>query len=254
MPDVVLLYEASCPNVGVARANLARALVETGLGGSWRELDVDGPNTPATWRVMGSPTVLVDGVDVADGTAAAGATCRLYEEQGRTVRAPSVERLVARLRAHATKSEASVACSSSSARSLAPLAAGGLLATFPGLGVALLPNVLCPACWPAYAALLSPLGLSFLMRSQYLLPLTMALLVVATFAIGFRARARRGYGPAVLAAISATVLLVAKFGLDASFAVFAATGAFAAAAVWNAWPVRRSTACATCVAGSSQPS
>src|SRR5260370_27513328 len=47
----------------------------------------------------------------------------------------------------------------------------GLLA-FPGIGVSLLPKLMCPACWPAYAAVLSSVGLGFLISTTYLLPLT----------------------------------------------------------------------------------
>jgi mercuric ion transport protein len=36
----------------------------------------------------------------------------------------------------------------------------GLLA-LPGVGVSLLPKLTCPACWPAYAGLLSSVGLGF---------------------------------------------------------------------------------------------
>jgi hypothetical protein len=99
MRDVVLLYERSCPNAAEARANLLRALSLAGVQASWREVDVDAKDTPAHWRAFGSPTILVDGVDVDDGVPAGGATCRLYEEGGRRTRSPSVDRIVARLRA-----------------------------------------------------------------------------------------------------------------------------------------------------------
>jgi mercuric ion transport protein len=51
----------------------------------------------------------------------------------------------------------------------------GLLA-IPGVLASLLPALACPLCWPAYAALLSALGLGFLTSSTYLLPLTGVLL------------------------------------------------------------------------------
>jgi hypothetical protein len=84
------------------------------------------------------------------------------------------------------------------------------------------------------------------MQSRYLLPLTIALLALATFAIAFRARTRRGYAPAIVAAVAATSLLIAKFVLDSTPATYAATGAFAAAALWNAWPIRRAAPCSAC--------
>jgi hypothetical protein len=36
------------------------------------------------------------------------------------------------------------------------------LLAVPGIGLSLLPKIACPACWPAYAGLLSSLGLGFL--------------------------------------------------------------------------------------------
>jgi|GEM_PF-2330127 len=35
------------------------------------------------------------------------------------------------------------------------------------------PQGRCPACWPAYAGVLSALGLGFLLESAYLLPMVM---------------------------------------------------------------------------------
>ncbi len=47
----------------------------------------------------------------------------------------------------------------------------GLLA-LPSVGVSILPKLACPACWPAYAGLLSSVGLGFLISTVYLLPLS----------------------------------------------------------------------------------
>src|SRR6266852_2234551 len=64
------------------------------------------------------------------------------------------------------------------------------LMTLPGVGAAILPKLACPACWPAYAALLSSVGLGFLISTVYLLPLPVALLSLALGAIAFRAKQR----------------------------------------------------------------
>jgi hypothetical protein len=244
MPDVVLLYERSCPNVRAARASLMRAFSAAKLPAQWREVDVDAPDTPAEWRAFGSPTVLVDGMDVGDGTRAEGAACRLYDDRGRLVRAPAVDRIAASLRAYFVR----VAPPSKPARRSGLRTA---LAALPGVGIALLPKLACPACWPAYAAVLSALGLGFLMHSRYLLPITIALLALATFAIGFRARARRGYAPAIIAAVAAVAIVLAKFVLDSDSLTYGATAIFASAAIWNAWPVRKAAACPACVSEST---
>src|SRR5262245_11422434 len=63
----------------------------------------------------------------------------------------------------------------------------------PGVGVALLPKLVCPLCWPAYAGLLSSLGLGFLVSTVYLLPLTAAFLALAVGSLAFRASRRHGF-------------------------------------------------------------
>lgn len=69
----------------------------------------------------------------------------------------------------------------------------GLLA-LPSVGVSMLPKLACPACWPAYAGLLTSVGLGFLISAAYLLPLTAAFLVLALGAMLFKPKERRGYG------------------------------------------------------------
>lgn len=48
--------------------------------------------------------------------------------------------------------------------------------TGPNIGVSFLPKLACPACWPAYAGLLSSVGLGFLIKTAYLLSLTIGFL------------------------------------------------------------------------------
>jgi hypothetical protein len=69
------------------------------------------------------------------------------------------------------------------------------LAMIPGVGISLLPKLTCPFCWPAYAGLLSSVGLGFRISAEYLLPVTAAFLVVAVGALALRANQRHGYWP-----------------------------------------------------------
>lgn len=87
------------------------------------------------------------------------------------------------------------------------------LATLPGIGVSLLPKLMCPMCWPAYAGLASALGLGFLISAKYLLPLTIAFLAVTGVALGFRALQHHGYGPLWLGLVTAGIILTGKFYL-----------------------------------------
>jgi len=108
----------------------------------------------------------------------------------------------------------------------------------PGVGVSLLPKLACPFCWPAYAGLLSSVGLGFLISTKYLLPVTAAFLVLSVGALAFRARGRHGYGPFALGLFAAAGVLVGKFLWESNPAIYAAVGFLVIASVWNAWPVR----------------
>src|SRR5712691_29687 len=79
MLTVELLYDTNCPNVKDARAQLLRALAATGLSPHWQEWDRGAPESPSRVRAYGSPTILVNGQDVANASPSAGADCcRLY--------------------------------------------------------------------------------------------------------------------------------------------------------------------------------
>jgi len=75
---VQLLYFPGCPHVDQARAVLAEALAGLADKAVVHEVDVTAATTPAELRDWGSPTILIDGRDVAGGTPT-GAGCRLYE-------------------------------------------------------------------------------------------------------------------------------------------------------------------------------
>lgn len=110
------------------------------------------------------------------------------------------------------------------------------LLTAPGVGVALLPKLICPLCWPAYAGIVSSLGLGFLIGTTYLLPLTAGFLAVSVSALGFRARQRRGYGPLWIGIIAAMVVLVGKFQLESAATGYAGIALLVVASLWNVRP------------------
>src|SRR5689334_5974794 len=51
--------------------------------------------------------------------------------------------------------------------------------TIPGIGVALLPKLACPFCWPLYSGIVSSVGLGFLISTKYLLTPTITCLMIA---------------------------------------------------------------------------
>ena len=67
--EITLLYDPDCPNVELARKNIRQALTELSLPANWREADISEPQTRERLKMSGSPTILVNGVDVADASS-----------------------------------------------------------------------------------------------------------------------------------------------------------------------------------------
>lgn len=112
-------------------------------------------------------------------------------------------------------------------------------------GVAALPVLTCPACWPLYAGLLSALGLGFVDYTPYLLPVTGILLVVSLVPLAWKAQRRRGYKPLIAGVLSAALILSGKFWIDNPALFYVGIGFLLAASIWNIWPVKAS-ACPAC--------
>lgn len=91
---VQLLSFRGCPNVEPARAALRQALAAESIDVPIEELDVEAPDAPQWARGWGSPTILIDGKDVAGLERAEGSACRLYVDG-----APTVEAIRARIAA-----------------------------------------------------------------------------------------------------------------------------------------------------------
>lgn len=96
---VELVYDRDCPNVPAARAQLLRAFNVVGLAPLWREWDVRQADVPVHARGYGSPTILVDGADVAGGEpAGTDVCCRIYAGHSGPRGVPPLAQIVAALR------------------------------------------------------------------------------------------------------------------------------------------------------------
>jgi hypothetical protein len=117
----------------------------------------------------------------------------------------------------------------------------------PGITASLLPKLMCPACWPAYAGIVSALGLGFLISTKYLLALTVVFLAISVTALAFRSSSRCGLGPFWIGLIAAVVILIGKFGLDSNYMTYTGIGLLISASLWNSWPYRAEPgSCETC--------
>ena len=126
------------------------------------------------------------------------------------------------------------------------------LAVLPSVGISLLPKLTCPMCWPAYAALLTTIGLGFLISARYLFLVTAVFLLFSVAALAFRAKERRGYGPAVIGLAAASAILFGKFSLDSRPAMYAGLGLLVATSIWNGWPRPVADSCPQCAPGGTE--
>lgn len=240
--QVELIYDPDCPNAQRAREVLLQAFAGAAMTPSWTEWDRTSQKSPSHVRRHGSPTILVNGRDVAEHAQAECAdACRIYGYDAKGVRrVPPVASIVGALRSN-----------------------GGLtlqarpnnrskwwpsLSSLPGVGAALLPVGGCPACWPVYSGVLAAFGITFLLNSAYLFWISSALLCLALFALAYGAGSRRGYLPFILGTVSAGVVLFFKFARAFDPLVYVGLLGLVVSALWNAWPKRQSTlgACPRC--------
>jgi hypothetical protein len=173
----------------------------------------------------------VSGRDVSKNESAADRHCRIYRDrEGRLCRTPDLEDIARALQQRG---------SSDGARS----GWGSLAATAPAIGFALLPKLTCPACWPAYAGLVSALGLGFVDYTPYLFPLTAVFLAVTLGALGYRANRRRGYGPLWVGVAASLIVIASKFVFDSDLALYSGIGFLVGASLWNSWPANALKCC-----------
>ena len=93
---VQLLTFPGCPNADAACRVLEAALERVGLAPEFEVINVHDPATAAELQNWASPTILVNGNDVAGGTAQQGTGCRIYQGKDN---APDLELVVTALRA-----------------------------------------------------------------------------------------------------------------------------------------------------------
>ena len=79
MADIQVQFLAfdGCPLAGPARANLEKALADCGMSG-YEDIDILDPGTPDDLPGWGSPTILVNGVDVSGQPKGDSVSCRVY--------------------------------------------------------------------------------------------------------------------------------------------------------------------------------
>lgn len=100
--QIELVYDPGCPNVDGARDVLTQACRELEVPAVWSEWNSEAPDCPPYARNLGSPSVLVNGEDVAPGPHPwkargpdAGPRCRVYRDGDAIIPVPPKARIVA---------------------------------------------------------------------------------------------------------------------------------------------------------------
>lgn len=241
MTNVELIYDADCPNVAAARSLLIKAFAQTGVSARWREWERSAPDSPEYARRYGSPTILVNERDVGGGVPGEeNAACRIYGGgDGGLSGTPPREAICAALQEEATGKPARTRWQA-------------VAASLPAVGAAFLPKLTCPLCFPAYAALLSALGLEFIDYTPYLLPLTAAFLVAVAVMLALQSRRTGAYSPLILGIAASVLVLLGKFHLESDWAMIGGIALLVAAVIVggrmkSASPV----SCPACATGGS---
>ena len=95
-PAIQLLSFEGCPLAAAARLELRAALAECGIE-RYEEIDLLDPKTPQALQGWGSPTILVDGSDVAGQPKGSGISCRVYPGRLRVpTRSEIIDRIAGR--------------------------------------------------------------------------------------------------------------------------------------------------------------
>jgi len=245
--NVELIYDMSCPNVAAARSLLVKAFTKTGVSARWKEWERSAPDSPAYVRGFGSPTILVDGNDVADVTPSEGqGSCRIYPDaNGNLARTPSLELICSAMFKGAP---ARTRDSNGKGRWQA------VVASFPAIGTALLPKLACPLCFPAYTAVLSALGLKFVDYTPYLLPLTMVFLTLAVVVLIRQARHSGRWSSLILGVGAAAIILFDKLIAEPTWLTNAGIILLIVAVISGMRKTDTQAApCPACIAGPDEP-
>jgi len=93
---VELIFDPRCPNVNDTRRNLTLAFQKLELKPEWKEWNQQDAGAPDYVHKFGSPTVLINGNDLASkGCETNPNFCRLYENNlGNIQRFPTVEIII----------------------------------------------------------------------------------------------------------------------------------------------------------------
>lgn len=230
---VELIYFDGCPNINDTRALLVKALVKLKQPVKWIEWNSNDEQCPREYASLGSPTVLIDGLDVAPPQFdSQGDCCRIYmdEQSNQVTGNPGLIAIIKAIENATNQLKINMPSTTIRPKWIA------FLSAIPSIFIALLPKLTCPMCWPAYTAVLSALGINFVNYTPYLPLVITTLLAISLSSIAYKAPTRHGYKPFWIGVVASVGVLLGQFALKSTSLFFTSSLLLITAAIWNALP------------------
>ncbi len=97
----------------------------------------------------------------------------------------------------------------------------------------LLPSATCPLCLAAYGAVLSSLGLGFMLSDSVQRPLIVSLLALSFGSVAWSTRRHRRFGPLGAVVLGSSAIIVARIVWDLPWMVYFGVASLVVGSVWN---------------------
>lgn len=233
MLKVEFIYDGDCPNFRQARANLQSAFEKLGVRSGWIEWDRSSSKCPKVAKKYGSPTILVNGEDIAGIELSSEVnSCRVYRnEDGKLNGIPSVDLIIKFL-------SKALASDELKSKNLSGTFFGSFAAG-PSVLFSIIPSAVCPACLPAYLSFLSGVGVGVFITTKTLFILTLIFLILAISFMGFHAFKRKNYVQFLIGFSAAAMIMLGKFVLLSNVLLYGGVLLLIGSSLWDSILYRR---------------
>jgi len=225
VPLVEFVYEKGCPNIKPTRQMLLQAFLKINTKPHWQEWEVNDSSSPEYVRYYGSPTILVNGIDIDESKDSNNANqCRLYAQSDKAFSGvPSMEKIIRAIQKATTEERGANQISGSNLK----------ITAIPVMLLALLPKVVCPFCWPLYTGMLGAIGVNFISYSPYIFPLLTLFLILTIVGLIIGAKRSKQYKPVYLGFISSIFILVGKSLLETNVLIYSGIIGLMVSVIWQ---------------------
>ena len=225
MPLVEFVYEKDCPNIRPTRQLLLQAFSKINRKPHWQEWEVNDSSSPDYVRHYGSPTILVNGIEIDESKDSNNANqCRLYAQSDKTfIGVPPLEKIINAIQKAITEESDAKQISGSSLK----------ITAIPVMLLALLPNVACPFCWPLYTGVLGAIGVNFIDYTSYIFPLLTLFLILTVAGLVIGAKGKKQYKPVYLGIISSIFILIGKSFIETNVLIYSGIIGLMVSVIWQ---------------------